>query len=147
MEELLQLKSYIEQGCYNNALLLIGDMEEMGRDDKVSKIESFLDILLLHIIKKHAEKRTTRSWEASMQNSADMICRINKRRKAGRYYLSSEDLERAIRESWKTALRRASLEAFEGRYDDTELAQKVDANLIEQEALQLIIRAQGGKYS
>jgi hypothetical protein len=111
----------------------------MGRDDKVSKIESFSDILLLHIIKKHAEKRTTRSGEASIKNSADMINRINKRRKAGGYYLTTEDLENAIGESWNTALRKASLEAFEGRYDEDELAGKVNADEIRQEALRLIV--------
>lgn len=139
MEELLQLKSYIEQGCYNDALLLIGEMEDMSRDDKISRIESYLDILLLHIIKKYAEKRTTRSWEASIKNSADMINRINKRRKAGGYYLSSEDLDNAIGESWNTALRKASLEAFEGRYDEDELAGKINADEIRQEALRLIV--------
>ena len=46
MEELFELRSYIEQGRYAEALNLIGEMEEMSRDDKISKIASFLEILL-----------------------------------------------------------------------------------------------------
>ena len=138
MEELFELRSFIEQGRYDDALALIGEMEEMSRDDKINKIESFLDILILHLIKKHAEKRTTRSWETSIQNAADMICRTNKRRKAGRHYLSREDLREAISESWRTALRRAALEAFEGRHDANELEAMIDRQTIEVEALEIV---------
>ena len=55
MEELFELKAHIEQGRYIEALTLIGEMEEMGRDDKINKVRSFTVILLLHLIKKHAE--------------------------------------------------------------------------------------------
>jgi len=43
MEELFQLRSHIEQGYYEKALTLIKEMEEMSRDDKINKIESFLN--------------------------------------------------------------------------------------------------------
>ena len=62
MDELLELRTHIEQGRYAEALTLIGEMEEMSRDDKINKIESFLHILLLHLIKQAVEQRTTRSW-------------------------------------------------------------------------------------
>jgi pentatricopeptide repeat protein len=41
MEELFELKHYMEQGRYAEALTLIGEMEEMSRDDKMNKIESY----------------------------------------------------------------------------------------------------------
>lgn len=138
MEELFQLRSFIEQGNYDEALTLIGEMEEMSRDDKISKIESFLDILLLHLIKKHAEKRSTRSWEGSVRNAVDMITRTNKRRKAGGYYLTTDELRDAVEESWNTALRKASFEAFEGGYDESELARMIDDRQVKKEALDLI---------
>jgi pentatricopeptide repeat protein len=37
MEELLELRAHIEQGRYAKALSLIGEMEEMSRDDKIQK--------------------------------------------------------------------------------------------------------------
>lgn len=67
MNELLELRAHIEQGRYAEALALIGEMEEMSRDDKINKIEGFLHILLVHLIKQYAEQRSTRSWEVSIK--------------------------------------------------------------------------------
>ncbi|QTA87863.1 DUF29 family protein [Desulfonema magnum] len=142
MEELFELKSYIEQRRYPEALSLIEEMEEMSRDDKINKIGSFIEIFLLHLIKKHAEKRTTRSWEVSMKNALDNIEDVNKRRKAGGYYLNQEELEAIIDRRYQRAMRRASLEAFEGQFDESELAKKVDENQIKKEALQSVISGQ-----
>ena len=142
MEELLELRAHIEQGRYAEALTLIGEMEEMSRDDKIHKIEGFLYILLLHLIKQQDEQRTTRSWEVSIQNAIDGVKRVNKRRKAGGYYLSPDDLKDSIEEIFPTALRQASLEAFEGRYDDAELATKFDVLHLKQQSLQMILEAQ-----
>ncbi len=142
MEELVELRTYIEQGRYAEALTLIGEMEEMSRDDKIHKIESFLHILLLHLIKHHVEQRTTRSWEVSMRNAIDGVKRVNKRRRAGGYYLDLDDLKESVEEIFPTALRQASLEAFEGRYDDVELTTKFDAPQVKQQALQMVLDAQ-----
>ena len=90
MEELLQLRTYIEQGRYADALKLIGEMEEMSKDDKINKIVSFMEILLLHLIKQAAEKRTTRSWNVSINNCLRQIARINKRRRSGGHYLTEK---------------------------------------------------------
>ena len=138
MEELFELRSYIEQGRYAEALNLIGEMEEMSRDDKISKIASFLEILLIHLIKQHAEKRTTRSWEVTIHNAVLQIIRTNRRRKAGGYYLGEDDLKEAIEDAWQTALPRASLEAFEGQYDESKIALMVDEKQIKEKALQMI---------
>ncbi|RLC15639.1 MAG: hypothetical protein DRI57_12575 [Deltaproteobacteria bacterium] len=142
MEELFELRTYIEEGRYADALVLLGEMEEMSRDDKINKIESFLEILLLHLIKQHAEKRSTRSWKVSIFNSVYQINKTNKRRKAGGYYLNADDLRDATEESYTMALKHASLEAFEGIFDETELARKVDEENIRKEALELILKAQ-----
>ena len=139
MEELLELKTYIEQGRYAEALTLIGELEEMSREDKIHKIGSFIEVLLLHLIKQHAEQRTTRSWEVSSKNAVDNIADINKRRKTGGYYLSQEELKETIADRYQRALRRASLEAYEGHFDEATLAEKVDEAQIKQEALQLIL--------
>ena len=142
MEELLELRAHIEQGRYAEALALIGEMEEMSRDDKINKIESFLYILLLHLIKQHAEQRTPRSWEVSIRNAVDGVQRVNKRRKAGGYYLSPIELEESIEEIFPAALRQASLEAFEGQYDDITLATQFDFHQVKQQALQIVLDAQ-----
>jgi len=147
MEEIFELRACIEEGRYTDAIVLLGEMEEMGRDDKINKIESFLEILLLRLIKQHAEKRTTRSWETSIFNSVYQINKINRRRKSGGYYLKAEEIGEAIEESYPAALKHAAIEAFEGILDDAELAGKVDETRIKEEALDLILKAcnqQGG---
>jgi len=139
VEELFQLREYVEKGNYAAALNLIGELEEMSRDDKINKIFSLAEILLLHLIKQDAEKRSTRSWNASIRNSVFRINYVNKRKKAGGYYLSREELEQIVAEAFPTALLRASLEAFEGQYDETELGSKIDETKIKKEALKLIL--------
>jgi len=59
MEELQELRHYIEERRYADALALVDELEEMSRDDKVNRIDSFAQILLLQLIKQGAEKRTT----------------------------------------------------------------------------------------
>lgn len=142
MEELFELRSCIEEGRYADALVLLGEMEEMSRDDKINKIGGFLEILILHLIKKHAEKRTTRSWETSIFNSVYQINKINKRRKSGGFYLQPDEIAMAVKESYPIALKHASLEAFEGMYTDEELSGKVDEDRILEEALDLVLKAQ-----
>ncbi len=141
MEELTELRRYIEKRDYPGALALLGEMEEMGRDDKINKIESFLEILLLHLIKQDAERRSTRSWEIAIRNSVRAVDRANKRRKAGGYYLNDADLKEAMDEAYPSALDRASLEAFEGRFDSGELAEKIDEYRVKEKALRLVQEA------
>ncbi|MDQ3013688.1 MAG: DUF29 domain-containing protein [Acidobacteriota bacterium] len=139
MQELYELRAYIERGKYPEALLLLGEMEEMSREDKINKVYSFLDILLLHLIKQQAEKRTTRSWDFSIRQAVRQINRTNKRQHAGGYYLSRPDLIGAIDGAYEEALDHAALEAFEGRYDPPELGKMVDADRVKAEALKLIL--------
>lgn len=142
MEELLELRQYIEQGRYADALVLIGEMEEMSRDDKINKFGSYLTVVLLHLIKQHAEKRTTRSWDVSIQNAVQQMAFVNKRRRAGGFYLSSEEIRESIEAWYEIALRQASLEAFGGVYTADEIAEMVNDNAVQEEAFGLILEAQ-----
>ena len=142
MDELLELRRYIEQQRYPEALDLLAEMEEMSREDKINKIYSFAEVLLLHLIKQAAEKRTTRSWELSIRHAARHMARVNTRRKAGGLYAEATELRTIITEAYQPALERAALEAFEGRYDDRELEQQVDRIALEQRALDLVATCQ-----
>ena len=92
MEELLELKTLLTEGKVSDALALVDEMTEMSKDDKINKISSYAKILLLHLIKQQAEKRSTRSWDLSIENAVDEIQKINRRRKAKGTYLSDEEL-------------------------------------------------------
>ena len=139
MEELFELRAYLEQQRYADALVLLGEMEEMGKDDKINKVRGFIIILLLHLIKQDSARKKTRSWDLSIYNSVKEIQWINKRRKAGGYYLTVEEIQEIIAEAYPVALKNAAQEAFEGAYEEEQLGQLVDRLQMEQKALELIL--------
>lgn len=139
MEELLTLKKLLHQGKISEALLLVEELEEMSKSDKLNKIFSYGIILLLHLIKKAAENRTTKSWETSIFNSVKQIQRTNKRHKAKGTYLTETELLETLEDGYESALRQAALEAFEGRYESEELAELVEQNQIITMAMDLIL--------
>ncbi|MBE9202458.1 DUF29 family protein [Synechocystis salina LEGE 06099] len=138
MEELLELKTLLSQGNFSDALVLVEEMTEMSRDDKINKISSYAKILLLHLIKRQAEKRSARSWDLLIANSVDEIQKTNRRRKAWGTYLSSQELREALADSYRIALAGAA-EDFEGRYSSEELAKTIDYNSLINDALDLIL--------
>ncbi|MFM7449779.1 MAG: DUF29 family protein [Leptolyngbyaceae cyanobacterium] len=139
MEELIELKDLLLKGDISGALVIVEDLEEMSRDDKINNISSYAKILLLHLIKQQAENRTTRSWDVSIRNSALEIQSKNKRRKAGGYYLNPEELRLALEEAYEPALNAASLEVAEGLYDPQTLGNLLDRGTIVDLALTLIL--------
>ncbi|MCA2508252.1 MAG: DUF29 family protein [Microcystis sp. M54BS1] len=139
MEELLELKNLLLAGNIPDALLLVEEMTEMSKDDKLNKIFSFSIIVLLHLIKQQAEKLSTRSWETSISNSVKQIQRINKRRKTGGNYLTIEELKETLDDAYSSALRQGALEAFEGIYQPEEIEAMVDKNQIINQAMRLIL--------
>ena len=126
MEELYELRTYIETGKYQEALLLLDEMEEMSLDDKITRISSFMEVLLVHLIKQAVEKRTTRSWDVSIRNALRQIMKLNKRRKAGGWYLTEEELYIASEEAYASALDSAALEALGGQYTTEEISAMID---------------------
>lgn len=139
MEELLELRELLLADRIADALILVEEMTEMSKDDKLNKIFSFGIILLLHLIKQAAEQRSTRSWETSIFNAVKQIQRTNQRRKAGGTYLTVEELRETLEDAYSSALRQAALEAFEGRYEATELAQMVEQTAVIDQAIALIL--------
>ena len=138
MEELLELKGFLLSGNITDALLLVEEMTEMSKDDKLNKIFSFSIVLLLHLIKQKAEKRSTRSWEISIFNAVKQIQRSNKRRKANGTYLSQVEIRETLEDAYESALKQAALEAFEGRYETEAIANMVDRDQVIQEAIALV---------
>lgn len=136
MEELAQLRTAIEEQRYSDALNILGELEEMSKEDKINKIQSFAVILLLHLIKQQAEQRSTRSWEFAIFNSIFEIQKVNQRRTAGGYYLNPNELREIITEVYPVALKKAALE---GQYTPAQLAEKVDRDSIESKAIELIL--------
>ncbi len=138
MEELLQLKQLLYQGNIPSALIIVEELEEMSKSDKINKIFSYGIILLLHLIKQSAENRTTKSWEVSIRNSVKQIQRSNQRHKAKGNYLTDEELKETLEDAYDSALNQASLEAFGGIYEAEKLDSMVNQNELIQKALDLL---------
>jgi len=138
----MTLKNYLLAGDITAALTLVDEMEEMSKDDKISTIASYAVVLLLHLIKQQIEQHTTKSWDVSIRNCVRQINRKNKRRKAGGYYLTKEELLNILQEVFNDAIDQASLEVADGKYDYEQLSALVDKNFIIDQAMSLINNAQ-----
>lgn len=144
MEELLTLKELLLKGDIQGSLALVEELEEMSFDDKISNIGSYAIILLLHLIKQQVENRTTRSWDASIRNSARAIQRKNKRRRAGGFYLTPEELRLTLEEIYPDAIDAAAQEVEGGRYEPEELETLINKEEILNRALALmLLRSEG----
>ncbi len=138
MEELIELRSLVQRGELESALMLIDELEEMSKDDKINKIYSYVVILLLHLIKQAAENRSTSSWEVSIRNSVISIQRTNKRRKAGGNYLSDREIIEILEDAYDRAIDNARLEAFGGAYNAIALGKMVSQTEILAQAKKLL---------
>lgn len=130
MEELDELRAFVQHGDYTAALALIDELDAMSRDDKLTKIEGYMQVLLVHCIRQAAEQRTTRSWDVSIAEAARRIARVNKRRKAGGWYLATDDLQDTLADEYAAALRRAALEVHEGLHTPEQLAVLLDRDTV-----------------
>lgn len=138
----MELKELLQRGKVAEALVLVAELEEMSKSDKLNKIFSYGIILLLHLIKKVAENRTTKSWETSIFNSVKQIQRTNKRHKAKGTYLTEEELVETLEDAYESGLKSAALEAFEGIYEVEEIAKMVNRDDIMKMAIGLILDKQ-----
>jgi hypothetical protein len=141
-EELEQLRQYLETGQLDAAFGLLDEMDEMSRDDKMHKIQSYMHVLLIHLIKQAAEHRTTPSWDRTIRNTLFWIPRINRRRKAGGWYIPADELQEALADVYEHALDSAAAEALGGAHTAASLGGLVDRESVLAQAYEKIIAAQ-----
>ena len=138
MEEILTLKELLLKGDIPGSLAVVEELEEMGRKDIIKTIRSYAIVLLIHLIKRQVEKRTTRSWDVSIQNAIFEIRDENKRPCSQSYYLSPEELDEVLEVAYKQAINKASLEVSEGIYEAKELEKLANKEEILNQAIELI---------
>ena len=138
MEEILTLKELLLKGDIPGSLAIVEELEEMGRKDIIKTIRSYAIVLLIHLIKRQVEKRTTRSWDVSIQNAIFEIRDENKRPCSQSYYLSPEELDEVLEVAYKQAINKASLEVSEGIYEAKELEKLANKEEILNQAMELI---------
>jgi hypothetical protein len=141
MDELSELRDLLQAGRIEDALLLVDELDEMSREDKINKISSYMCILLIHLIKQQAEQRSIRSWEVTIKEALRQIQRTTTRRKAGSVYLKRDELLEELEDVYDLALERAALEAFGGIYEAADIASRLSRQEVLERALALMIEA------
>lgn len=139
MEELLELKELLLHGEVDRALILVEDLEEMGKKGVARNIRAYAMILLLHLIKQEIERRSTKSWETSIRNSVREIKDLNARPKGRGVYLNDEELNEAIAGAMEGAIDRAAIECCEGIYEGRQIKQLVDQDKLIAQAIKLVL--------
>lgn len=138
VDEYQDMYDRICAGDSAGALALIRELDEMSRDDRVVKIESFLRVLLVHLIKRAAEGRTTHSWDTSIRAAVREVHWVNSRRKAKGRILDDAGITDALADVWPYALAWAADEVHRGRHSAAALAGMLDRDAILEEARRLV---------
>lgn len=130
-QELIDLRNSILQGNYADALAIVDELEGMSKQAILRNIESYLKILLIHLIKNQIEQRLTNSWIASIRNSIREIKKINLKENKKSYYVNQDEWENLIEEeAIEDAIADASLEIINGKYTRSQLSKILDRNQI-----------------
>ncbi|MFN6032531.1 MAG: hypothetical protein ACK48B_00440, partial [Dolichospermum sp.] len=130
-QELIDLRNSILQGNYADTLAIVDELEGMSKQAILRNIESFLKILLIHLIKNQIEQRLTNYWMASIRNSIREIQKINLKENKKSYYVNYDEWENLIEEEViEDAIADASIEIMNGKYTRSQLSEILDRKLI-----------------
>ncbi|MDB9514303.1 DUF29 family protein [Kamptonema animale CS-326] len=138
-QELIDLRTSILEGRYKDALAIVDELDGMSKQAILRQIQSFLNVLLIHLIKNQVEQRLTGSWASSIRNAIREIKKANIKDNKTSYYVNGDEWENLIEEEViEDAIADAAEEVFNGTYNQFELAEMVDINQIIQNAVRLL---------
>ncbi|MGK7944672.1 MAG: DUF29 family protein [Microcystaceae cyanobacterium] len=138
VQELIDLRQSIEEGRYDDALLLVDELEEMSKQAIIRNIESYLLRLFIHLIKNQVEKRWTNSWVASITDSIRQIQKLNLKGNKKSYYIKSDQWDDYLEDSLIGAIIPASAEVFGGTLKPKQLQKKLNTEQLKATVNQLL---------
>ena len=138
VQELIDLKKSIVEGRYQDALTIVDELEGMSKQAIIRNIESFLVIMLVHLIKNQVEQRLTNSWAASITNSIRQIKKLNLKDNKKSYYINQDQWFTFLEEALEAAIFEASIEVSGGIYNPIQLRELVDYQSINNLAYKLL---------
>jgi len=138
-QELIDLRTCIQEGRYADALAIVDELEGMSKQAILRNIQAYLRILLIHLIKNQVEQRLTSSWVASIRNSLIEIKKLNLKDNKKSYYINLNEWDSYIEDEIEVAVGDASVEVLNGMYNEFQLADLVDRNQIIQTVLKLLV--------
>ena len=125
-QELIDLRTCIMEGRNRDALAIIDELDAMSKKDVILKIESYLIVLLVHLIKNQVEGRLTNSWAASIRNSIRGIKKLNLQGNKTACYIKEDEWEEMLEEAIEFAIGEASVEVEGGAYKPFQLEEMVE---------------------
>ncbi len=139
-QELTDLRNSILQGNYADALAIVDELEGMSRQAILRNIKSYVNILLIHLIKNQVEQRLTNSWVASIRNSIREVKKLNIKDNNKSYYVNLDEWENLIEEEViEDAIADASVEVMNGKYSQFQLADLIDRTELIENALKFLV--------
>ncbi len=130
VQELVDLRSCIVEGRYDEALQIIDELEGMSKAAILRNIDSYLVRLLMHLIKHQIERRLTPSWSVSIIDSIRQIKKINLKDNQKSYYIKPDEWQPYLEEAIAVAIRPASLEILEGQLTPKEIKDRIDRDTL-----------------
>ncbi|MFB2920384.1 DUF29 family protein [Aerosakkonema funiforme] len=129
-QELIDLRKSILEGRYSEALAIVDELEGMSKQAILRNIQSYLKILLIHLIKNQVEQRLTNSWANSIRNSVREIKKLNLQDNKTSYYVKIDEWESMLDDEFEEAISLASEEVRDGCYSPYQLWDLVDKEQI-----------------
>jgi hypothetical protein len=129
-QELWDLRKSILDGRYQDALVIVDELELMSRKSYIRNIRSFLIRLIIHLIKNQVEQRLTNSWVASIKGSILEIQDLNLQDNKTSHYVKQDEWEDLLDAAYDAAIDPASAEVLNGLYTPKRLQAIIDKSRI-----------------
>jgi Domain of unknown function DUF29 len=137
-QELIDLRASILEGRYEDALVIVDELEGMSKQAILRNIESFLVRLMIHLIKNQIEQRLTNSWVASISDSIRQIKKLNLKDNKTSYYINVDEWQLFLEEAIEAAINPASVEVLNGGLKPDKLSNRVDRIQLTRKAQKLL---------
>ena len=138
-QELLDLRNCILEQRYSDALAIVDELEGMSKQAIIKNILSFVNILLIHLIKNQIETMLTNSWATFIRNSLMGIKRLNLKENKKSYYINIDEWEDLILEEViEEAIANASDEVLNGAYNQFQLEEMIDKSSLIAQSYQFL---------
>ncbi|MFB2982207.1 hypothetical protein [Microseira sp. BLCC-F43] len=137
-EELVHLRLSILESNFEEALAIVDQLEAMSRQAILRNIQSFLDRMMMHLIKNQVEQKLTNYCAASILASVIGIKRLNLKANKTFYYIQRDEWDAILEESLKLAITYASVDTMNGQLSPFQLSELVDKTQINLAAEKLI---------
>lgn len=139
MEEILRLKQQLLRGNYEYAIKIVAELEMISRQDKLNSLETFLLIIISHLIAIQISSEGTVYMSNVNQIQTSLLEIQERNRLIDSYYIKADGWQKHF-ENKKSRAVLLALQTEEICNDMTleQLQQSIDFELLLQETLELV---------